>query len=413
MRPAEVRDLLQLRVPPLSRVDRVLGRSVTVADLRAVALRRWPKGVRGYVEGGADGEVSLARNRAAYESYEFLPTALVDVSSVDTSTDLLGRRSELPFALAPTGYTRMMHADGEVGAARAAQRAGIPYSLSTVSTTSIEDVARQAPGDLWFQLYVWRDRSLLADLLARAAGTGFRTLILTVDTAVIGLRARDHHSGFTMPPQLTPAALLDMARHPAWCAQMLRGEALTFANFSSATTGHAEGIMSFAARQFDPSVTWDDLAAIRDLWQGPLVVKGIANVDDARHAVDLGAQAVVLSNHGGRQLDQAVAPIDMVAPVRDAVGDRLQVLVDSGIRRGGDIAIALALGADGVLVGRPYLYGLGAGGHRGAVAAVTMLADELRRTMALLGVCSVPELRRRGADLVRRSAVRTAAARPR
>lgn len=408
MRPAEVRDLLQLRVPPLSRVDRVLARCVTVADLREVALRRWPKGVRGYVEGGADGEVSVARNRAAYESYEFLPSTLVDVSSVDTATDLLGRRAALPFALAPTGYTRMMHADGEVGAARAAQDAGIPYSLSTVSTTSIEDVAQQAAGELWFQLYVWRDRALLADLLGRAAASGFRALILTVDTAVIGLRARDHHSGFTMPPQLTPTTLLDMALHPAWCVQMLRGEAITFANFATEMSSNPEGIMSFAARQFDPSVTWDDLAAIRDLWQGPLVVKGIATPDDARHALDLGAQAVVLSNHGGRQLDQAVAPIDMVGPVRDVIGDRLQVLVDSGVRRGGDIAIALALGADGVLVGRPYLYGLGAAGARGAAAAVAMLGDELRRTMALLGVVSVAQLRQRGAELVRRSAVRPA-----
>jgi L-lactate dehydrogenase (cytochrome) len=406
VRPAEVRELLQVRVPPLSRADRVLERCVTVADLRAAALRRWPKGVRDYAEGGADGEISLARNRAAYSSYEFLPSTLVDVSEVHTSTQLLGRRSELPFAFAPTGYTRMMHADGEAGAALAARGAGIPYTLSTRATTSIEDVARQAPGgDLWFQLYIWRDRALIADLLARAAESGYRALLLTVDTAVIGLRARDHHSGFTMPPQLTPATLLDMALHPGWCVDMLRGTPIRFANFAPEVSDTPEDIGSFASRQFDPGVTWDDVAAIRDLWQGPLVLKGIASPDDARQAIDVGAQAVVLSNHGGRQLDQSVAPIDMVVPVRDVVGDGLSVLVDSGVRRGGDIAIALALGADGVLIGRPYLYGLGAAGRRGAAAAIDMLAGELRRTMSLLGVCSVAELQERGPGLVRRSAV--------
>lgn len=400
MRPREIAALLKLRRPHLRRADRVLARCVTVADLRAEACHRWPRGVRGYVEGGADAEVSLRRNREAYEAYELVPAAVLrDVSSVDLSTSLLGRTSALPFALGPTGYTRMMHPDGELAAARAARAAGIPYTLSTMATVALEDVAREG-GELWFQLYVWRDRELTRNLLRRAQDAGYRSLVLTVDTAVTGLRARDHHNGFTLPPRLTPSALADMALHPAWCLALLRGAPITFANFAAELSAESEDIMEFAARQFDPSVTWADVAEIRATWTGPIVLKGMLGPDDAKRARDAGIDAIALSNHGGRQLDQARSPIHALPAVRAAVGGQLPLLVDSGIRHGIDLAIALAAGADGCLIGRPYLYGLGAAGQAGCAASIRMLADELRRAMQLLGVCSIAELRERGPGIL-------------
>ena len=353
------------------------------------------------MEGGADGEVSLARNRAAYEGLGLVPSPLRDVTEVDLRASILGGASALPFALAPTGYTRMMHTAGEGAVARAARDAGIPYTLSTMATTRLEDVAAEVGGDLWFQLYVWRDRGLVRDLIERAKANGYRALMLTVDTPVTGLRVRDVHNGFTIPPQLSASTMLDMARHPLWCASLLTGPAITFANFAPEVGRSPEGLMEFAAKQFDPSVSWDDLAWIRGLWQGPLLVKGLVSAADAARAVEVGVDAVVLSNHGGRQLDQVVVPLQMLPAVHDRVGDEIEVLVDSGIRRGSDIALALALGADAVLVGRPYLYGLGAAGERGVAAAISMLGQELRRAMTLMGVSSVAQLRAAGAALVR------------
>lgn len=399
MKLRDARSLVQLRPPSLDPVERTLRRCVTIDDLQRVARRHWPRGVRDYVDGGADGEISLQRNREAYQRFSLLPSPLRDVEHVDTRTSLLGRSSSLPFALAPTGYSRMMHPDGESAVARAAQAAGIPYTLSTMATTSIEDVAGTSDGERWFQLYVWRDRALMRDLLQRAESNGYRVLMVTVDTPVTGLRARDGRNGFTIPPQLSLATLADMATHPAWCARMLTGEQITFANI----TGHDQspsGVMEFAAAQFDPTVSWDDVARLREQWGGPLVVKGLVRPADVARAHAAGVDAVVLSNHGGRQLDQAIAPLDALPAVRDAVGDDIDVLVDSGIRRGGDVAIALARGASGVLVGRPYLYGLGAAGERGVAASITMLGDELRRAMQLLGVTSIEQLRREGPDLV-------------
>ena len=403
MRPREVRELVQLRRPRRRRVDRVLARSVTIADLRAEACRRWPAGVRGYVEGGADAEITLAHNRAAFDAYRFVPSVLRDVEKIDPSTEILDVRSALPVALGPTGYTRMMHPDGEIAASRAARDAGIPYTLSTMSTCSIEDVAeRTGGGDRWFQLYAWRDRHLVRELLERAGTAGYRALVLTVDTAVTGLRVRDHHNGFTLPPRLTPGTLLDMARHPAWCLGLLRGEPITFANFGRDVSGRSENIMQFAARQFDPSVSWGDLDWLRQHWSGPIVLKGLLDVRDALRARDLGVDAIALSNHGGRQLDQTVSPLQVLPAVRAAVGPAYPLLLDSGVRRGTDLAIALALGANACLLGRAYLYGLGAAGEPGCAAAIRMIGDELRRAMQLLGVLDIAQLRERGADLVRR-----------
>jgi len=393
----EVAALLQLRRPRARRTERVLARCVTVEDLRAEARRRWPRGVRGYVEGGADGEVSLRRNRAAFEAVELVPAVLRDVSTVDLATDLFGCASALPFALGPTGFTRMMHPDGELASARAALRAGVPYTLSTMATVALEDVAREG-GQLWFQLYVWRDRGLTRELLRRAQVAGYRVLVVTVDTPVTGLRARDHHNGFTLPPRLTPSALADMAMHPAWCLGLLRGAPITFANFAAEVSATSETVMEFAARQFDPSVTWDDLAEIRAMWAGPMLLKGMLGRDDARRAQDAGMDGIALSNHGGRQLDQTVPPIRALEGIREAVGPQMPILVDSGIRHGADIAIALAAGATGALIGRPYLYGLGAAGQAGCEAAIRMLADELSRAMRLLGVRTADELRQRGGE---------------
>jgi len=398
---SEVRTLLQLRKPEPDRVERTLRRCVTIEDLQHAAWRRWPKSVRGYVEGGADGEVSLARNRAAYESVGLVPSPLRDVTDVDLRTSILGGDSALPFALAPTGYTRMMHTAGEGAVAHAARDAGIPYTMSTMATTSLENVAADVGGDLWFQLYVWRDRGLVRELIERAKASGYRALMLTVDTPVTGLRVRDAHNGFTIPPQLSASTVLDMARHPLWCASMLTGPPITYANFAPEVGRTPEGLMEFAAKQFDPSVSWDDLAWIRGLWQGPLIVKGLVSESDAARAVEVGVDAVVLSNHGGRQLDQVVVPLQMLPAVRDRVGDKIAVFVDSGIRRGSDIAVALALGADAVLIGRPYLYGLGAAGERGVAASISMLGAELRRAMTLMGVTSVAQLRAEGPALVR------------
>ncbi len=401
MRLSEARALVQLRKPEPDRDERTLRRCVTIEDLQHAAWRRWPAGVRGYVEGGADAEVSLARNRAAYQGLGLVPSTLRDVTDVDLRTSLLGRESALPFALAPTGYTRLMHTGGERAVARAARDAGIPYTVSTMATTRLEDVAGEVGGDLWFQLYVWRDRGLVRDLIERAKASGYRALMLTVDTPVIGLRVRDAHNGFTIPPQLSALTVLDMARHPRWCANLLAGAPITFANFAREVGRTPEGVMEFAAKQFDPSVSWEDLAWIRGLWKGPLVVKGLVSPADAAQAAEVGVDAVVLSNHGGRQLDQVVAPLQMLPEVRERVGDEFELLIDSGIRRGSDIALALALGADGVLVGRPYLYGLGAAGERGVAAAISMLAQELGRAMTLMGVTTVAQLRAEGAALVR------------
>lgn len=400
MRPAEVRELLRFRAPRLRRADRVLDRCVTIADLHRAALRYWPRGVRGYVDGAADAEVSLARNRAAFAGYQLVPRTLRDVAAIDTGADLLGRSSPVPFALGPTGYTRMMHPDGESAVARAARDAGVAYTLSTMATTSLEDVAAVG-GDLWFQLYIWRDRDLMRELISRAKESGYRCLMVTVDTAVSGLRVRDHHDGFTLPPRLSPTAVADMALHPAWWTGLLTGPAITFANVEKSAGAAGESVMAFAARQFDPSVTWSDIAEVRSLWAGPLILKGAFSPADAQQARDSGVDAVAISNHGGRQLDQAWTPIQALPEIRASVGPDYPLLLDSGIRRGTDILIALALGASGCLIGRPYLYGLGAAGERGCRSAIRMLSDEFRRAMQLLGATSVAELRERGTDCLR------------
>ncbi|HZC25932.1 MAG TPA: alpha-hydroxy acid oxidase [Actinopolymorphaceae bacterium] len=388
---SDLAPLIRLRRPELDATRRRLDRALTIGDLRDAARRRTPRAAFDYTDGAAEGEVSLRRARSVFSRLQFNPSVLRDVSKVDTSTTILGRPSAYPFAFAPTGFTRMMQHEGERAVVRVAGRTGIPYGLSTLSTTSIEDVAAAAPeADKWFQLYIWADRSGMKDLIDRSQAAGYTTLVLTVDVPVAGARLRDVRNGLTIPPSLTPKTLLDMAMHPAWWLNLLTTEPLTFASLS----GWPGTVADLIDNMFDPTVTFDDLVWMRETWPGSLVVKGIQNVDDARKVVDLGVDGVVLSNHGGRQLDRAPVPLELVPKVVDAVGDRAEVFVDTGITSGADIVAAVALGARAALVGRAYLYGLMAGGERGVQRAADILGAEIRRTMQLLGVPDVSALDR-------------------
>jgi L-lactate dehydrogenase (cytochrome) len=318
---------------------------------------------------------------------------LRDVSAVDTATTILGRPAALPAVLGPTGFTRMMHAAGEPAVARAAGRAGIPYTLSTLGTTSIERLADEAPGtDRWFQLYVWRDRSRSLDLIARAGESGYSTLVLTVDVPVAGARHRDVYNGLTFPPTLSARTILGMVSKPRWLLDALTTEPLAFESL-----GAAEDVMGLIDTVFDPSVTMADIEWLRSHWAGSIVVKGIQRVDDARAVASAGADGIAVSNHGGRQLDRAVAPLELLPAVVDAVGDTAEVFLDGGVRSGADVAVAVALGARAALLGRPYLYALMAGGEPGVDHLLTLLRNDYLRTLKLLGVTSTSELRR---DLV-------------
>jgi L-lactate dehydrogenase (cytochrome) len=370
-------------------LDRRLARAHTIEDLRVIGMRHTPRPVFNYVDGAADDEIALRRSREVFERLTFHPHVLHDVSEVDTTTSFVGRAAAMPIAFGPTGFTRMMQHEGERAVARAASRAGLPYTLSTMSTTSIADVvAASNGGDVWFQLYVWRDRARSKDLIEQARDAGARALMLTVDVPVPGARLRDNRGGLTIPPTLTLRTLTQIARFPRWWINLLTTEPLTFANFSQAPTELHELIASM----FDPAVGFDDVEWLRGVWDGPLIVKGIQRVDDARDIVAAGADAVVLSNHGARQLDRAVTPLELVPSTVDAVGDRAEIYVDTGVRSGADVAAAIALGARGCFVGRAYMYGLMAGGERGVERAASILREQLRRTMALLGARNLAEL---------------------
>lgn len=386
---SELKPLLRPKPLVLNGTERRLGDALTIADLRTLARKRTPRSVFDYTDGAAEAEISLRRARHLFRELEFQPSILHDVSHVDPTTDMIGTSSALPFAFAPTGFTRMMNHEGERAVVRVAQRRGIPYALSTMGTTSIEEVAKAGPdAHKWFQLYVWKDRSAGEDLMARAKAAGYEALMLTVDVPVAGARLRDARNGFSIPPALTVKTVVDAATHPAWWMNLLTTEPLTFASLSS-WSGTVADLLD---KLFDPTMTIADLEWIRASWDGPLIIKGIQTVEDARRVTDAGADAVVLSNHGGRQLDRAPVPLRLLPDVAEAVGDRTQVWVDTGILSGADIVAALALGADATLVGRAYLYGLMAGGERGVDRAVQILEREVRRTMALLGVSTVKEL---------------------
>jgi L-lactate dehydrogenase (cytochrome) len=384
---------------------RSLARALTVDDLRRLARRRLPRAVFDFVEGGAGDERTVARNRAAFERLLFQPRILVDVSKREQATAVLGERVATPVLVSPTGMAGLCWPKGEVAAARAAHDAGTIYTLSTHSSCSIEEVAAGAPGPLWFQLYVWQSRALTRSFVDRARAAGYRALVLTVDVPIISRRERDLRNGFTVPPRITIRNALDTLRRVGWVRRVLLGPRLTLANLVGAPGAPRTDIVTLAGvahRQVDPSIAWADLAWFRSLWPGPLVLKGVLSPADARRAADHGVDGLVVSNHGGRQLDGTPASVEALPEIVDAVGDRVEVLLDGGVRRGADVVRALALGARAVMVGRPYLYGLGAGGAAGVRRALEILAGEVDQTLALVGVPRVADLDRtvvRRADL--------------
>jgi L-lactate dehydrogenase (cytochrome) len=390
-RPKEVLPLIGRRDPNLSRLQARLERCANIGDVREMARRRTPRSVFDYTDGAAGTESSLRRSRQAYARVEFQPRVLRNVAELDTSVSMLGQRSALPFAFAPTGFTRMMHYLGEPAVAQVAGEAGIPFSLSTLGTTSVEDLAASAPGARrWFQLYVWHDHAAAELLVRRAEAAGYDTLILTVDTAVGGIRLRDVRNGLTIPPQLSVRTIADMALYPRWWMNLLTTEPLEFASLQS--TGGTVG--DLLTKVFDPKIGPDDIAWLRSAWSGKLILKGVQSVADAVIAADLGVDGIILSNHGGRQIDKGNVPLELLPLVVDEVGDRVEVYVDGGIVSGQDIVAALAFGARGTLVGRAFLYGLMAGGIDGVRRVVAILDKEIRTTMQLLGVTSIDQLDR-------------------
>ncbi len=411
-----MRKLVRLRAVELDGTRRRLAACHDVSDLRRVAKRRIPRPVFDYVDGAADEELAVAANVAAFRQWRFLPRVLADVDVVDMSATVLGSALPVPLALGPAGYTRMLHPDGESGAARSAARHGLPYTLSTMAATGIEELAAVAVAgggsggaavaggaaagrpDLWFQLYILKDRSQARDLVSRAADNGFGALVVTVDTVVAGNRLRDQRNGLSIPPELSLHTVASVASKPGYWLRLLSGPALDYANFA----GRPPTTIRKTADFFDASIDWSDIADLRSRWAGKLIIKGPLGPTDARRAAELGVDGIQLSNHGGRQLDRTVAPADLIAPVREAVGPSVALLVDSGIRHGADVVVALALGADAGVLGRAYLYGLMAGGEAGVDRALDLITRQFRTTMQLLGVTSVAELRKRGRELITR-----------
>jgi L-lactate dehydrogenase (cytochrome) len=388
----KVRDLaplMQFKRPRFDATKRRLDAAFTIDDLRRIAKRRTPKAAFDYADGAAEDELSIQRARQAFRDIEFHPTILRDVTNVTAGWDVLGEPVVLPFGIAPTGFTRLMHTEGEIAGARAAARAGIPFSLSTLGTTAIEDLVTAVPqGRKWFQLYMWRDRDRSMALVQRAADAGFDTLLATVDVPVSGARLRDNRNGMTIPPALTLRTILDAVPHPKWWFDLLTTEPLAFASLDRWPGTVAE----YLSTMFDPSLTFDDLEWIKAQWPGKLVVKGIQTLDDARTVVDRGVDGIVLSNHGGRQLDRAPVPFHLLPVVARELGKDTEILLDTGIMSGADIVAAIALGARCTLVGRAYLYGLMAGGEAGVNRAIEILETGLLRTMRLLGVTCLQEL---------------------
>ncbi|MGF2951945.1 alpha-hydroxy acid oxidase [Mycobacterium sp. THU-M116] len=397
-----VRDLaplIRFKRPEFDRTRRRLDAAYTIDDLRRIAARRTPRAAFDYTDGAAEDELSIRRARQAFRDIEFHPTILRDVSTVTAGWNVLGRPVALPFGIAPTGFTRLMHTEGEVAGARAAAEAGIPFSLSTLGTCAIEDLVAVVPqGRKWFQLYMWRDRDRSMALVQRAADAGFDTLLVTVDVPAAGARLRDNRNGMTIPPTLTLRTVLDAVPHPRWWFDLLTTEPLAFASLDRwpGTVGE------YLSTMFDPSLTFDDLDWIKARWPGKLVVKGIQTLDDARAVVERGVDGMVLSNHGGRQLDRAPVPFHLLPAVAREFGKDTEILVDTGIMAGADIVAAIALGARCTLVGRAYLYGLMAGGEAGVARAIHILAEGVLRTMRLLGVTCLEELSPRHVTQLRR-----------
>jgi L-lactate dehydrogenase (cytochrome) len=387
--PKDLAQLMRFKAPVWDARERRLNEALTIYDLRDIAKRRTPQAPFDYTDGSADQELSLGRARQAFEDIEFQPRILRDVSDLDLSSTVLGKKVSMPFGIAPTGFTRMMHAEGEIAGSQAAEAAGIPFSLSTMGTRSIEEVAAAAPnGRNWFQLYMWKDREKSMALVERAQKAGFDTLLLTVDVPVAGARLRDKRNGMTIPPALTLKTITNAIPRPEWWINFLTTDPLTFASLGSWNGTVAE----LLDQMFDPTVTFEDLKWIRTQWKGNLVVKGIQNVDDAKLAVEAGADAVILSNHGGRQLDRAPIPFHLLPETVKQIGKHAEVHVDTGIMHGQDIVACIAKGAKFTLIGRAYLYGLMAGGREGVDKTIDLLGTQMTRTMKLLGARSLEEL---------------------
>ncbi|KAB1655359.1 alpha-hydroxy-acid oxidizing protein [Pseudoclavibacter chungangensis] len=387
--PKELFAAVSFKFPELDAKKRRLESALTIDDLRRIAKRRTPRAAFDYTDGAADREISIARARHAFEDIEFHPSILRDVSTVDTSTTIFGGPSAQPFGIAPTGFTRLMQTEGEGAGAGAAGAAGIPFTLSTLGTTSIENVKAANPnGRNWFQLYVMRKREISYGLVERAEKAGFDTLFFTVDTPVAGARLRDKRNGFSIPPQLTAGTVLNAIPRPWWWFDFLTTPPLEFASLSS--TGGTVGELLNSA--MDPSISFDDLDIIRSMWNGKIVVKGVQNVEDSKRLADLGVDGIVLSNHGGRQLDQAPVPFHLLPDVVREVGNDVEVAIDTGIMSGADIVASIAMGAKFTLIGRAYLYGLMAGGREGVDRTIAILSEQVERTMKLLQVTTLEEL---------------------
>jgi isopentenyl diphosphate isomerase/L-lactate dehydrogenase-like FMN-dependent dehydrogenase len=387
--PLDIAALMKFKAPVWNPTQRRLNSAHTIQDLAKIAKRRTPKAPFDYADGAADSEISLARARQAFQDIEFQPRILRDVSEVDLSIEVLGKKVSMPFGIAPTGFTRMMQTEGEIAGSQAAEANGIPFALSTLGTRSIEEVAEAAPGGRnWFQLYMLKDRERSLGLVQRAAAAGFDTLMLTVDVPVAGARLRDKRNGMTIPPQLTLGTIVNAIPRPAWWINFLTTDPLKFASLSSWNGTVAELLDAM----FDPTVTFEDLKWIRQNWNGKLVVKGIQNVEDATLAVAAGTDAVTLSNHGGRQLDRAPVPFHLLEDTVKQIGKDAEVHLDTGIMHGQDIIAAIAKGAKFTMVGRAYLYGLMAGGREGVDKMISILSSEMTRTMKLLGARSLDEL---------------------
>ena len=391
------RETVRFQNVSLSPVERRLQRCVTVDDFRRIAKRRIPRGVFDYIDGGAEDERTLSGNSSSFSRLEWRPRVLRDVSRLDTTTTILGESLSMPLILAPTGYTRIADSQGELAVARAAERAGVPYSLSTMGTRSIEEVATVNGGNKWFQVYTWRDRGLVKELVQRSAAAGYTALWLTVDTAVLGRRERDVRRGFSLPPKIGLGTLLDGAVHPGWSwifCGTIRSCSRIWKNSSVPDGSKPIALAEKVATQFDQALSWDDIDWLRSFWDGPIALKGVQTVADAKQAVVAGVDAIGLSNHGGRQLDDAPRPIELVEPVRQELQEQATIICDGGVRRGADIVKALALGADAVSIGRPYLYALAAAGEAGVDQMLSFMREGLERTMALNGCRSIAEIDR-------------------
>ncbi|MDO4630956.1 MAG: alpha-hydroxy acid oxidase [Corynebacterium sp.] len=387
--PAEIFDLLKFKKLDLNLKHARLSQAQTIDDLRKIAKRRTPAAAFDYTDGAADDEISMNRARQAFKDVEFHPSILTDVSNVDTSCEVFGGPSALPFGIAPTGFTRLMQTEGELAGAAAAGKAGIPFCLSTLGTTSIEDVKAANPyGRNFFQLYVMRQREISYGLVKRAAEAGFDTLFFTVDTPIAGARLRDKRNGFSIPPQISLGTVVNAIPRPWWWVDFLTTPTLSFASLTS--TGGTVGELLNSA--MDPSIQFSDLEEIRSMWPGKLVVKGVQNLEDSKKLADLGVDGIILSNHGGRQLDRAPVPFHLLPEVVREVGKDLDVTMDTGIMHGADIVAAMAMGAKFTFIGRAYLYGLMAGGEAGVDRVIEILSEQIRRTMQLLQVETVEEL---------------------